>query len=198
MKLIDIYLIREFIKPLFFSSGVFGLLVMISEFFRNLNFYLEQKTSFIEVFKFLFLNLPWWILQVLPVAVLLAVLFSIGQLARHGEITALKAAGINLWRIIFLFLICGLVIGLLDLGLREVIIPQTSRMADKILLEKIHKEKPQSRIEFNDLVVTLPHGGRMTIGYLNTKDNYLKQVVIDYYDDKFNLKSQVAWNRTLH
>ena len=165
---------------------------MISEFFRNLNFYLEQKSSFIEVFKYLFLNLPWWIIQVLPVAVLLAVLFSIGQLARHGEITAIKAAGINLWRIIALFLLCGIFIGLFDLALREIVIPQTSRMADKILLENIHKEKPKSRTEFNDLVVTLPANGRMTIGYLNTETNTMRQVVIDYYDNRFKLASQIA------
>ena len=185
-------MLRQFIKPLFFSAGVFGLLVMISEFFRNLNFYLEQKSSFIEVFKYLFLNLPWWIIQVLPVAVLLAVLFSIGQLARHGEITAIKAAGINLWRIIALFLLCGIFIGLFDLALREIVIPQTSRMADKILLENIHKEKPKSRTEFNDLVVTLPANGRMTIGYLNTETNTMRQVVIDYYDNRFKLASQIA------
>jgi len=185
-------MIREFIKPLLYSSGVFGLLVMISEFFRNLNFYLEQKASFIEVFKYLFLNLPWWIIQVLPVAVLLAVLFSVGQLARHGEITAIKSAGINLWRIISLFLIFGLFIGLGDLAMREIIIPQTSRLADKILLEKIHMDKPKSRTEFTDLVVTLPRNGRMTIGYMNTETNILKQVVIDYYNEKFDLTTQIA------
>lgn len=192
MKIIYSYLLREFIKPLFFSAGAFGLLVMISEFFRNLNFYLEEKSSFIEVFKYLFLNLPWWIIQVLPVAVLLAVLFSIGQIARHGEITAIKAAGVNLWRIIALFLVCGLFIGLFDLALRELVIPQTSRMADKILLEKIHREKPKSRTEFTDLVVTLPSNGRMTIGYLNTETNTMKDVVIDFYDNRFKLFRQIA------
>ncbi|MCX5782541.1 MAG: LptF/LptG family permease [Elusimicrobia bacterium] len=193
MKLIYVYLIKEFLKPLFFSSAVFGILVVISEFFRNLTFYLEQKSSFFEVFKFLFLNLPWWSIQVLPVSVFLAVLFSLGEFARHGEITALKAAGINLWRIISMFLFCGLIIGLLDLSLREIVIPHTSRAADKILIEKIHRERPRSRTEFYDLVVSLPRNGRMTIGYLNTKDDYIKKGVIDFFDPQFNLIKQIVF-----
>ncbi len=193
MKLIYLYLIKEFFKPLLFSSAVFGILVIISEFFRNLTFYLEQKSSFFEVFKFLFLNLPWWSLSVLPVSVFLAVLFSLGDFARHGEITALKAAGINLWRIITMFLLLGLIIGLFDLSLREIIIPYTSRAADKILIEKIHREKPRSRTEFYDLVVSLPKNARITISYLNTKDNYIKKGVIDFFDQQFNLTKQMVF-----
>ena len=79
MKIIYRYIIREFFKPLFFSSAVFGGLVMISEFFRELSFYMENKTPFLVVFEYLLLNLPWWIIQVLPVSVLLAVLFSLAM-----------------------------------------------------------------------------------------------------------------------
>ncbi|MFC1501407.1 LptF/LptG family permease [Elusimicrobiota bacterium] len=192
MKIIYRYLFREFIKPLFFSCVVFGGLVMLSEFFRNLNFYLEQKTPFFEVGLYLFLNLPWWTIQVLPVSVLLAVLFSLGQLARHREITAFKAAGINLWRIISIFMVFGALIAVADLSLREFVIPHTSRLADKVLREKIHKEKPRDRAEFRDVVVSVPNNGRMTVGLLNTKNNYMHKIVIDYFNDNFDLTDQIV------
>jgi lipopolysaccharide export system permease protein len=153
---------------------------------------MEKKASFIAVFEYLIFNLPWWIIQVLPVAVLLAVLFSLGGLARTGEITALKAAGVNLWRIIILFLAAGLFISMMDIVLREKIIPFTVKHSEKVRIEKIRKEKLSRTVEFNDLVVSLPDNGRMTIGYLNAKEGRIWRIVIDYYNDSFQLARQIV------
>ena len=192
MKIIDRYIVREFFKPLFFSAIVFGGLVLISEFFRELSFYIENKTPFTVVFEYLLLNLPWWIIQVLPVAVLLAVLFSLGQLARRNEITALKSAGINLWHIIFIFVLCALFLSVCEIALKEKVIPFTVREAERIRHEKIKKEDYSVKSEFNDLVVSLPGGARITIGNLNAKQNSMKQVIIDRFDEGFNLDSQLV------
>ena len=192
MKIIYRYIIREFFKPLFFSSAVFGGLVLISEFFRELSFYLENKTSFLIVFEYLFLNLPWWIIQVLPVAVLLAVLFSLGQLTRNNEITALKAAGINLLKIVLIFFFCAVFVGLFEIILKEKIIPFTVLKAEQIRHEKIKKEDYSVKYEFNDLVISLPNMAQMTIGNLNAKTNLLRQIVIDKYDNNFRLIGQTV------
>lgn len=191
MKLIYRYLIREFIKPLVFTTLVFGGLVLISEFFRELNFYLENKTPFTYVLAYLALNLPWWTIQVLPVSVLLAVLFALGDMGRRNEITALKAAGVNPWRIMAVMFFCGLCIGATEIGLREKVIPATVRMAERIRHEKIRKEPFDIQFEYRDLVVSLPDNGRMTIGYLNAKDKVMRQVVADYYNDSFLLTRQL-------
>lgn len=192
MKIIYRYIIREFFKPLFFSSTVFGGLVLISEFFRELGFYLENKTSFIVVFQYLLLNLPWWIIQVLPVAVLLAVLFSLGQLNRNNEITAVKAAGINLLTIVFILFSCAIFVGVFEIVLKERIIPVTVLKAEQIRHEKIKKEDYSVKSEFNDLVISLPDRARMTIGCLNAQKNSITQVIIDRFDEDFDLTGQTV------
>jgi len=153
---------------------------------------MEKKASYLAVFQYLLLNIPWWIIQVLPVAVLLAVLFSLGQLAKQNEITALKAAGINPWRIMGMLLLCGLVIGAGELVLREKVIPFTIRQAEIIRKEKIEKVPRTIETDFYNIVVSVPPHGRMTIGWLSTKDNTIHKTVIDYYDNDFNLKEQVV------
>jgi lipopolysaccharide export system permease protein len=192
MNIITRYFVKEFIKPLLFSSVMFGGLVMLSEFFRELNFYLEKKASFLYVFQYLFLNLPWWIIQVLPVAVLLAILFSLGGFARTGEITAIKAAGINLWRIIGIFMLCGVVIGAVDVFLREAVIPYSTNKAEFIKTTQIRKENIETQFEHRNLVISLPDNGRMTAGYLNAKTGNIQKVVIDYYNSDFSLDRQVV------
>lgn len=185
------YVSREFIKPLIFSTASFGGLVMISEFFRELNYYLEKKVQFLDVFAYLACNLPWWCIQVLPVSVLLAVLFSLGDLARHNEITAIKASGVNLWKIMKIFMLGGIIIGAADFGLREYLIPKTVRAAEVIRDTRIHREDTNENYQYYNHVVTLPENGRMTIGYLNLKTKTMTAIVIDFFDDNDALVRQV-------
>ncbi|MFH1369541.1 MAG: LptF/LptG family permease [Elusimicrobiota bacterium] len=192
MKLITRYVTREFLKPLFFSIFAFGGLVMISEFFRELNFYLEKKANFIFVFQYLMFNFPWWTIQVLPISVLLAVLFSLGNLARHNEITAMKAAGVNVWRIFSVIFICGMLLSAGEIFLREKVIPNCVRQAERIRQEKIKQESQMIQTEFKNLVVSLPGNGRMTVNHLSAKTGLMSGIIIDYFDNAFHLKNQIV------
>ncbi len=192
MKILNRYLIMEFLKPLALSSAAFGGLVLISEFFRELNFYIETKASFLSVGQYLLLNLPWWIIQVLPVAVLLAVLFSLGKLAKQNEITAIKAAGINVYRILILFSLLGVGIGVTEIVLREAVIPFTIVKAEQVRAT-IRKEPQKIRNDYYDFVVSLPsEHARMTAGSLLVDKNRLNNIVIDYFDENFHLTRQVV------
>ncbi|MBN1621350.1 MAG: LptF/LptG family permease [Endomicrobiales bacterium] len=192
MKIITRYIIKEYLKPFLLSALSFGGLVLISEFFRELNYYMEKKAAITDVFEYLLFNLPWWIIQVLPVAVLLAVLFSLGGLVKRGEIIALKASGVNLWKIIIIYLSIALVIVFSDIILREKVIPYAVKRAEKVRTEKINKKKVQEKTEYRNIVVSLPNNGRMTVSYLDAKEGNINRVIIDYYDDDFNLINQVV------
>lgn len=186
------YVARELIKPLLFSTVSFGGLVMISEFFREMNYYLEHKVSFLYVAAFLACNLPWWCIQVLPVSVLLAVLFSLGDLARHNEITAIKASGVNLWRIILLCMLAGAAIGIVDLALREFVIPPAVRAAETIRDTHIRRETKKNRTQYHNHIVTLPGNARMTMGQLDLTTQAMTSIVIDFFDDNDVLRRQIV------
>jgi lipopolysaccharide export system permease protein len=199
MKIITRYVVREFLKTLLFSIIAFGGLVLISEFFRELDFYLEKKAGFDDVFMYLAYNFPWWTVQVLPISVLLAVLFSIGNMARHNEITAMKAAGINVWRILAVLFFCGFMIGAGEILLREKVIPDFVKKAVVIRREKISREIEPAQFEFRNIMLSLPDNGRLTLSYLNIRNNVLSDLIIDYHDENLNLKSQLVaqsggWN----
>src|SRR5690349_25142302 len=63
--------------------------------------------------------LPETISLVLPVAVLFAVVFTVGALGRNSELTAAKASGISFHRVVRPLLLASLGAVLLDLGLTE-------------------------------------------------------------------------------
>lgn len=188
MKIIYFYITKQFSKIFFFTAFAFGFIVLISELFRQLSFYMEYKTPLLIIFQHLFSNIPWWIIQVLPVATLLALLFSLGDLAKKNEITAIKAAGVNLWKVITIFLIIGFIIGLSDFAARELVVPKTALFNEKVKKEKIQKEEISAKTEFTNLIVSLQNNTRLTVGYLNTNEKYMQNIVIENYDEDFYLK----------
>ncbi|MCL2335744.1 MAG: LptF/LptG family permease [Endomicrobia bacterium] len=191
MRIIYFYVSRQFLKIFFFTAFAFGFIVLISELFRQIGFYMEYKTPFIVMAQHLLSNIPWWIIQVLPVATLLALLFSLGDLAKKNEITAIKAAGVNLWKLIAMFMIIGVMIGAGDFAAREFVVPYTTKFNERIKKEKIQKEEVYVKTEFNNLIVTMQNNTRITVGHLDTKKRRMTDIIIEHYSEDFRLEKLI-------
>lgn len=188
MKTLYWYVSKKFLTIFLFTAFAFGFIVLISELFRELSFYMDNKTPLLIIAQHLLSNVPWWIIQVLPVATLLALLFSLGDLAKKNEITAMKAAGINMWRIISIFIIMGFFIGGADFAARELAIPKTTLFNERIKKEKIQKEEIKRQTQFKNLIVSLPNNTRMTIGSINTEEKVMKDIILEKYTEDFYLE----------
>lgn len=191
MKLIYAYISKQFLKIFFITAFVFGFIVLLSELIRQIPFYIEYNAPFTFVIVHLITKLPWWIIQVLPVTTLISVLFSLGDLSAKNEITAIKAAGINLWRIISLFLIWGFLIGVMDLTMREFFVPRITYYNEIIERVKIQKKGFLVLTEFENVVVSLDNNVRMSVQLLDTEKKIMDDVVLEYYDDSFAIKKLV-------
>jgi lipopolysaccharide export system permease protein len=191
MKKLYLYVSRKFLTIFFFTAFAFGFIVLISELFRELGFYMANKTPFLIIVQHLISNVPWWIIQVLPVATLLSLLFSLGDLAKKNEITAMKAAGINMWRIIAMFMALGVLIGGADFAARELLVPKTAVFNEKVRKEKIQKEEIRVQTKFKNLIVSLPGNTRLTVGDMDTKEKLMKDIIIERYSEDFYIESLI-------
>jgi lipopolysaccharide export system permease protein len=70
---------------------------------------------------------------VLPVSLLLALLMALTQHTRNNELTAMRAAGISLWRICVPYFIVGLLASAALFGLNELVVPRSTDYALHIL-----------------------------------------------------------------
>jgi lipopolysaccharide export system permease protein len=191
IKILYKYIIKNFFKIFIFSTLAFSVVVIISQLLGKIKFYMEHKATFGLILTHILTNAPEWLVQALPIATLLALLFSLGNLAKRSEITAMKAAGINMWNIISLFLVMGFIIGLADLACREFIVPKTTVYNRKIGTKKIKKEKVYLQTDFYNQIITLKNNVRLTVGHLDTKANTMENVVFERYTKDFELKRLV-------
>ncbi|MDR3275232.1 MAG: LptF/LptG family permease [Endomicrobium sp.] len=188
MKILYKYIIKNFAKIFLFTTAVFALVGLITGLFEKMDFYMKHKAPPYLMLIHILSNLPWWLMQALPISTLLALLFSLGNLSKKNEITAIKSAGINIWWITALFIMLGFVIGLGDFSVREFIVPETSVYNEIISKELIQKEKITPKTEFSNLIVSTPNNKRFTIGYLDTYNKTMKNIVMEAYNDEFAIE----------
>jgi len=162
---LDRYLLREWTKVFLLAALGFPFLVMVIDLTDKLDSYLGKGISKGRIaYSYLFF-LPETISLVLPVAVLFAVVFTVGTLGRHSELTAAKASGISFHRVVRPLLLASLAAVLLDLGLTE-LAPVTSARRAELLGEKA---APATRSRFSPFVYRADGGWVYSIRSLDLK-----------------------------
>lgn len=131
--LLDRYLTRRLIPPLLLVLGSTALLYVVADLSDNLETMTKNRVP-LEVIVGYYANLvPQVFLDVTPFALMIAVLILLTMLERHQELTAVKAAGISLYRLMVPILLVASVatVGLWFLG--EVVVPDANREAQRLL-----------------------------------------------------------------
>jgi lipopolysaccharide export system permease protein len=109
VRLLDRYLIRELLVLLGFCLGGFAVCWLAFDLFGQLAVLQEHKLHGDEILLYELCRLPSLLTIVLPVSLLLALLRALTLHTRHHEFTAMRAAGISLWRICAPYLFVGFV-----------------------------------------------------------------------------------------
>jgi len=132
---LDRYVLREWLKVCLLAALGFPFLVMVIDLVDKLGTYLGRGIPKGRIALSYIYFLPETISLVLPVAVLFAVVFTVGALGRHSELTAAKASGISFHRVVRPLLVASLAAVVLDLGLTE-LAPVTSARRAELLGDK--------------------------------------------------------------
>lgn len=191
MKLIDKYLIRSFIGPFGVCVGVFCLLVLLGRFFDKMSIFNDYQANAVDIASYLLLGLPFWLNLVLPVATLLAVLFSLSQLQAGGELTAMRGAGIAPIRLFRPLFLTGLTLSIFSLIGGLSFLPKLSFESRIIYRAKIKKRDVLSYRKDN--LVTAGEGNRhYTIAWLDLDKQAIRGLVIDRFDESNHLAETVT------
>lgn len=131
MKILTKYLLRSLLWPLLYCLLGFSLLFIINDLFDNFSDFLGSGIRLTEILHYYTLLLPPALVLILPVCLLLAMLYSLSQLTRHSEITAMRAGGISIYRIITPFVAVGLLATLVCAFLNERVAPDAGYRAEQ-------------------------------------------------------------------
>lgn len=119
MRLLDRYLLRELLTPFGFCLSAFLVVWISSDLFDKVGEFREARLQLGDVLEYYVVKSPQLLTVILPVALLLALLYALTNHARHHEITAMRAAGVSLWRLARPYLAVGLGLSLVGYYLNE-------------------------------------------------------------------------------
>jgi len=146
MFLIYRHLIRAAAGPFFFGLFTITFLLMIQILYKFVDLFVSKGVPFLIALKVLFLSLGHTFALSVPMAVLIAILMSVGQLAADHEITALKANGISLWAVLRPLLLMAAVIGGGLAAYNHFIFPESNHTLANLIYD-INRQRPMMEIQ---------------------------------------------------
>lgn len=149
MRILDRYLISQFLRNLGTILAVLVALYALIEFIERVDDFIEHGATLSQYLRYPLFKLPLMATQTLPMALLLAAFATIGQLSRTQQITALRCSGIGLWQITRPLLITGTLFCLIMLVGNGWVLPWSGREAGYILETELAGEEQKEEIAEN-------------------------------------------------
>lgn len=140
------YVLREHVGPFFFGFSVITLIFLLNLLFRELSRILSKGLPWNVVLEFFALNMAWIVALAVPMAVLMATLMAFGRLSADNELTAMKAGGASLYRIIAPVLLAAVFVALGMIWFNNAVLPDSNHRA-RLLAGDIARKKPGVSIE---------------------------------------------------
>jgi len=103
LSLLTRYLVKEFLRLFGLCAAGGTVLYLVIDLFDRITIFIRAGADAGWVARFLVYKTPLMIYQILPAAMLLAVLLTLGIMSRHNEIIALRTSGIPVLRIVYPF-----------------------------------------------------------------------------------------------
>ncbi len=165
MKLLDIYILRQFVSTLFFAVCALILIFIVVDLVEHLDDFIDKKASTQVIIEFYINYIPWMLKLLVPIGMLVAALFSIGKLSNLSEIIAMRSGGISLFRLMLPILFFSVVISFAQLYFNGWIIPESNKR--KVAIEQQYLGGS---------------GSSTTLSNLYLRDTPLRTLIMEYYN----------------
>jgi lipopolysaccharide export system permease protein len=135
MKILNKYLLREFASNVLMV--MLALIAMFSFFdlIQELDALGKGSYGLGKILLFVLLSAPGHVYDVMPVAVLVGCMYSLGQFSRYSELVVLRISGLSVFDIAVLLLKIGLVFTVITFLVGELITPFSEKMAQRMRIK---------------------------------------------------------------
>ena len=194
MRILDKHIIKEFIYALILCLAVFLFLFVMIDSFTNLDDFIRNSVQAKIVFKYYLMIIPTIFIQTLPLACLLAMIYTMGNLNYNNELIAMRSGGLSIYKIALPIFIFGIMLCLLSFLISERIVPKTQQLSDSIKTKYIDRKSHSEEI-IKNLAIYGFHNKQLFINVFNAKTNNLEGLTILEHDNKQNVISKVYVNK---
>jgi len=155
MKILYRYIFKEHIGPFFFGLSVIMFILVMDFILEVLNMIIGKGLNAFIILQVFVLNLAWMLALAVPMAVLVSTLMAFGRLSQDNEITALKASGVSIYRLILPALVASILISVGMIFFNDRVLPELNHHA-RLLMTDIHQKRPTWNLKQNVFIDEIP------------------------------------------
>ncbi len=190
MRILTRYLLRLHLGPFVFSLAALTMLLLLNEVSRKFEKLVGKGLHWSVISEVFVYSVPFILAQTLPMAVLIAVLYTFNRLAADNEITAIRAGGIPTARVLVpLVLAAGLLAGGMVWFNNSILPDSNHRLA--VLLTSIGQKMPTFELREQTLNEVLPSRLYVQVGSIDHQRSELEDVAI--YDERLGNRSRTIY-----
>ncbi|RPH36181.1 YjgP/YjgQ family permease, partial [bacterium] len=135
------YILKAHAGPFLFSVSTLMFLFLLQFIMKFIDQLVGKGLNAWVILELIALNLSWMLVLAVPMSVLVATLMAFGDLSSRNEITAMKAGGVSLYRMLTPVLIAGLIVALLLVYFNNYVLPESNYRLKSLMVD-IRRKKP--------------------------------------------------------
>lgn len=194
MRILTRYLLRLHVAPFLFSLSVLTGLLFVNAIARRISDLAGKGLGWDVIGEVFVLSLPHIVALTLPMAVLVSVLFTFSSLTADNEVTALKASGVSLVRLLAPLLGAGVVLAGILLWFNDDVLPDANHRLKNVLTD-VGRKSPTFELKEQTINPIRTEMGRsqyfLQAAHIDRERNRLLDVVI--YDMSLGQKTRTIY-----
>ena len=193
MTILDRYLIKQFLPVFVIASCMFVLIICMVDLFVNLSRYLSFEVSAADIFKVTALFIPKAFSYALPISLLFASAYTLGDLFARNELTSIFAAGIPFWQFSRSIVVIGLIASFFAFFFDDRIVIPTLKSKNDLSTALLR----QQRSDFQADIVVRARGGNLiyAVDFFDGDQYIIVGLSIIEQDSEGNLISLIRASR---
>ena len=200
MKIIDRYILRQFILTAIFALAAFVVIFVAIDMMENLDDFLDRHATAQIIVQYYLLFIPEIIKLMVPVAMLLSALFTTGRFSTYNELAALKSGGVSLYRFMTPVILFALLVSCGMIYFNGWIVPSSNQR--KLQIARVFFQKNLEFVSKSNIFIQDSPTRILSIGMFDDQRNMAMQVSVQDFDPadptviigRFDAR-QMQWNQ---
>lgn len=184
------YILRNYIGPFFFSMAVITFVFIMDFILRYIDLFLGKGVKFHIVLQVFTLSLGHMFALIIPMAVLPATLMTYGTLASENELTAMRACGLSIYRMIAPALVGSVLLAGGLVFYNNHVLPESNHRLMNLLID-INRKQPTVELRANRFIDDL-QGYTIYFADKNDRTGDISDVQIFKHSEKGGLPTTIV------
>src|SRR5881396_2142195 len=135
VRILSRYILRQHIPPLGYALAALTFAMLVNQVAKQFGNFVGKGLPWGVIAEVFALSLPFIVAMTLPMAVLLAVLYTFSHLAADNEITAMRASGVSVYQVLAPVLAWGVFMTAFNFAFVDQVLPRTNARLRGLLID---------------------------------------------------------------